>query len=87
MLCKDALPLALAILGWGRTLCLLKVLWLEGLPSMLSSEPDGGTMYSTSGIAIVSEDGEYSAAAALILGLGVSGKLRVMTTMAWIPSI
>lgn len=47
--------LPLACRGRGKFLCFLKVLGVEGgyVSSISSSAPGGGTMYSTSGMAMV----------------------------------
>lgn len=61
--------LPFALLGCGRTLCLLKtlwLLWLSGLASTSCSEPDG-TIYSTPGIAMVLEVEEYGDSAILMV--------------------
>lgn len=63
--------LPFALLGCGRTLCLLNtlwLLWLSGLASRSCSDP-GGTIYSTPGIAIVLEVEEYGDPAILIVML------------------
>lgn len=60
--------LPLAYRGRGRFLCFLKVLGVEG-ECVLSSAPGGGTMYSTSGMAmaVMLRGGEGSAAPAVML--------------------
>lgn len=61
--------LPFALLGCGRTLCLLNtlwLLWLSGLASTSCSDP-GGTIYSTPGIAMVLEVEEYGDPAILIV--------------------
>lgn len=69
-----------ALLGCGRTLCLLNTLWplrLSGLASTSCSDP-GGTIYSTPGIAIVLEVEEYGDPAMLMVIFRV-GWLRSRT--------
>lgn len=61
--------LPFALLGCGRTLCLLNtlwLLWLSGLASTSWSDP-GGTIYSTPGIAMVLEVEEYGDPAILMV--------------------
>lgn len=68
--------LPLALLGCGRTLCLLNtlwLLWLSGLASTSCSDP-GGTIYSTPGIAIVLEVEEYGDPAILIVIFKMGGR-------------